>query len=1536
MFKSLTTILLYILLFNPSLSFAQCTWNHDSTFHASDSLDHFGKSVVLSKNGNIMAVGLPFNDDNGLDAGRVTIYEKDTNGWSQLGNHILGDSAGDYFGWSVDFSSSGDTIIVGAIGSDVNGDSSGMVKILHFKDTSWVQVGKSLYGTNRADLFGFSVSMNGAGNAVAIGAPWNGYSTVNKVGVVYIYYLTKNNWSVYETFRNNNRDSWFGFDLALSKNMNPNIFSSLRLIVGAPHDKRYSNTESGSVTIIYVEMSKYIEQLMFPNPKAYAHAGTSVDISDDGLTVIVSTPDNDVGYVDAFYSPIGHGYTYRGKKISGTNSASPIGNEIALSGDGNTIAISSPKQLSDSGVTKQYRFDERNGWILVMDSIKGKTKGSNFGAALDLSFRGKRIAIGAPLGNQFANKSGNVQVHDFNGLLNNITSADTVSFKSYCFPYKTSGGKTLDSSGWYLDTLVTSGGCDRVTWIDFVRYRDTILPTINTKFYGISMYDSVNEVTLDVNRINNVSRDDCGIDTMYFSQETVTCDDVDSNNIFFYVKDISGNVDSVKANILVGDYQPPIVKSRDITIYLDTSGNAVANPDSVDIGTYDNCTLTSVELEKSIYGCKDLGDNYTYLYGIDRFGNKGISTVKITVADTFMSVDTVKVLECDHFISPSGKYFEDPTTFNDTIIGSTGCDSVVYFDLSLINKIVYDSTTIFAPKPHGNFGEALSINHDGSIIAIGSPREPFNTYKAGVVRIYQKTKGYWHQLGNEIEGEHRFDESGKHLDLSNDGKTIAIGSEKNDDGGTDAGHVRTYTFTKGNWVQHGSDLDGNPGEYSGFSVALSGNGRRMIVGAPRATVGGAASAGIARVYEYIGSDWKQIGSDIKGVNSDDNLGYSVAMSSNGTIISVVAPGYKSTKTQVYKFSSGDWVQVGKDIPFTGYSSDMSSDGSNIVIATRHTTKAFNYNGTTWEQLGQELKIKSTDHQIGLSVACSGKGDRLIIGAGKESIDTPADGQVLTYQLIAKKWIPITRPSTGDSIGHHFGTTVTMSADGKTFAGSSPIARRSDGQPSGKVKIFTKAAKVIHDPDTVNVSLCNGLFVSPWGKKYRSMGYFQEKYRTSDQCDSIITFGIIDSIDYRFTIDTIVCDRFTTLKGKSIDSSGIYTEVFPDTTFGGCDTIYTYRVNVGRTLYDTTSEIVCNQYVTKSGKQWNKTGIYYDTLVNRFACDSFLTIDLTVNHNSFDTIWPSACERYVSQAGKSYLEDGIYHEFFKNQYGCDSTLTINLNIRSRTSDTLVITSCDTFVSASGTSYFKTGVYKDIVTNAAGCDSSIYYFLTILNSTHFTMDTQSCKPFISSTGKVWSTSGSYKDTLFNSKGCDSIITYQYKNLGTAIQRHPLDTIVKKGNDGYFSISVKSPLSFQWQKSEGLEFSNLQTQSNYDGINSDTLWVRQVSTSDHLDIFRCIVSNNTCSDTSNSGQLLINLNITSLPIEINIYPNPVRDKLFIEVTPNWFGRAVVILDSKGKKVHDLVIRGSLETIDISNLSKGVYYLNIDQSSMTKLIKY
>ena len=84
-----------------------------------------GRSVSMSSDGTIVAIGAYYNDGNGSNAGHVRVYQYSSGSWSQLGSDIDGEAADDYSGHSVSMSSDGTILAIGAHENDGNGTNAG-------------------------------------------------------------------------------------------------------------------------------------------------------------------------------------------------------------------------------------------------------------------------------------------------------------------------------------------------------------------------------------------------------------------------------------------------------------------------------------------------------------------------------------------------------------------------------------------------------------------------------------------------------------------------------------------------------------------------------------------------------------------------------------------------------------------------------------------------------------------------------------------------------------------------------------------------------------------------------------------------------------------------------------------------------------------------------------------------------------------------------------------------------------------------------------------------------------------------------------------------------------------------------------------------------------------------------------------------------------------------------------------------------------------------------------------------------------------
>ena len=94
------------------------------------------------------------------------------NGMGQLGSTRFGydgETSYDESGNSVSMNAAGDRVAIGATMNDGNGNESGHVRIYEWSGTAWVKLGLDIDGEAAGDWSGQSVSMNSSGDDWLLG-----------------------------------------------------------------------------------------------------------------------------------------------------------------------------------------------------------------------------------------------------------------------------------------------------------------------------------------------------------------------------------------------------------------------------------------------------------------------------------------------------------------------------------------------------------------------------------------------------------------------------------------------------------------------------------------------------------------------------------------------------------------------------------------------------------------------------------------------------------------------------------------------------------------------------------------------------------------------------------------------------------------------------------------------------------------------------------------------------------------------------------------------------------------------------------------------------------------------------------------------------------------------------------------------------------------------------------------------------------------------------------------------------------------------
>jgi Flp pilus assembly pilin Flp len=156
--------------------------------------ENSGTNVSLSGDGSIVAIGAPYNNGGGAAAGSVRVYKNVSGVWTQQGGDINGEAANDYSGRSVSLSDNGTIVAIGALNNDGNGTDSGSVRVYQNISGVWTQLGADINGEAANDQSGFSVSLSSDGTIVAIGARNNNGNGSNS-GSVRMYKNISSVWT---------------------------------------------------------------------------------------------------------------------------------------------------------------------------------------------------------------------------------------------------------------------------------------------------------------------------------------------------------------------------------------------------------------------------------------------------------------------------------------------------------------------------------------------------------------------------------------------------------------------------------------------------------------------------------------------------------------------------------------------------------------------------------------------------------------------------------------------------------------------------------------------------------------------------------------------------------------------------------------------------------------------------------------------------------------------------------------------------------------------------------------------------------------------------------------------------------------------------------------------------------------------------------------------------------------------------------------------------------------------------------------------
>lgn len=374
-------------------------------FHSSEPASYLGSAVSISNSGHVLATGAP-NFAKGR--GRVQVFERSGDGWSQRGMDLIGSNANMRTGSSLAISSNGNIL---AVGSPYSDHQRGQVDVYIWKTGMWQQMGQPLEGLATADMFGCSVSISNDGLILAVGARLNDGAGEN-AGLVQVFEWEEGAWIE----RGDAIDGEFefdGFGFATSLAGNGSV-----LAIGAPAYMDYK----GQVRTFQWdnETNHWVERgAAIVGPREFSFLGWSIDLSVDGNVLAVASPYENVDNMEnagkaRVFRWSSNAWEQLGNDINGLQSKGVMGNSLTLSSDGAVVAIGSSQGRGTTGLkaghVQVFSMIDDQWEQLEGVNLEGRSQGDRFGHSISISAT-NTLAIGAR--HSYGN-AGHVETYDIN------------------------------------------------------------------------------------------------------------------------------------------------------------------------------------------------------------------------------------------------------------------------------------------------------------------------------------------------------------------------------------------------------------------------------------------------------------------------------------------------------------------------------------------------------------------------------------------------------------------------------------------------------------------------------------------------------------------------------------------------------------------------------------------------------------------------------------------------------------------------------------------------------------------------------------------------------------------------------------------------------------------------------------------------------------------------------------------------------------------------------------------------------------------
>lgn len=384
------------------------------------------------------------------------------------------------------------------------------------------------------------------------------------------------------------------------------------------------------------------------------------------------------------------------------------------------------------------------------------------------------------------------------------------------------------------------------------------------------------------------------------------------------------------------------------------------------------------------------------------------------------------------------------------VLAVSGCDEGAFMDITgeVDTNYFHGTQKLLASDGAGSdeFGHYVAVSADGSTVVASSPVDDGSR---GSAYVYRWNGQSWVEIKLIASDGAASDGFGRSVALSADGNTVVVGEPYVDTPAANGGAAYVFrwngsAYIQAQKVQPSTLFDDS---YFGTSVAVSGDGSRIAVGAMYLNFSGGSPWGAVYIFRKNGSTYELLGNALNALTTQNYDSFCrVALSADGSTLAVGSQGYDSYKGAVFVFQwNGSNYSNGQRLAAVnptnseelGNCISISADGSTVVAgafrynSSRGAVYVFRRNGSSYTQVNKLIASDGINGDgFGISVAVSGDGGRVTTGAYNDDETFTDQGSAYLYRWNGTEYV-LSKKILADDVAannYYYGSGIALSAD----------------------------------------------------------------------------------------------------------------------------------------------------------------------------------------------------------------------------------------------------------------------------------------------------------------------------------------------------------------------------------------------------------------------------------------------------------------------------------------------------------------------------